>query len=540
VDCKYHWKKAQWGVLGSERMPAGIVYMDITFKQPKGYWLDRASVFVTVSEDMSTYAIAAPHRSGTATSRSLTSDHAVQITDHYGPRILTGAKTALVETKHDKFIPSVGVMGFELGGIGHESTTTKHRVGRWVFKGSLGRPKGCHGLQTLEWELSENELNPEQAHSQAYQTAFAFEHSERPVYMRVEVQGKLRSQSRQMVHKMLRFSSAFGKNDDSSTLTELDLGKHLEFRGSLDQVAQGLNMAMQMANCEGPLEVPDPTPAQFTPQASPYPVPDLPPAQFSTQAIPSPLPHSTLRPPLQQGPTAEQWTQRPALQQPPPSEQWSPGGSTIQGLSERLESQCHECRDPQNSAADPVAESLRRQLRGRLGNDIPACIHTEEERRDSEAMSNEDTLVNSESGSGRIVASPVAPGKGTGSPVKPGKGRAMPLDDIDQHVLDIMKIPALLMLLRFVATMLQWLSRPEVVRSVPTQKVVSGPDQQEPMDDNRRLEESTVRGRGEQADRYRSPVIDPLPSLQAVALKDLQVSGRRGVQGGLASSVYDF
>lgn len=51
VDCRYRWKKAQWGVLDTTERPAGIVYMDITFKQPPGYWLQSVTVFVTLSQD---------------------------------------------------------------------------------------------------------------------------------------------------------------------------------------------------------------------------------------------------------------------------------------------------------------------------------------------------------------------------------------------------------------------------------------------------------------------------------------------------------
>ncbi|KAL2193223.1 hypothetical protein P885DRAFT_45897, partial [Corynascus similis CBS 632.67] len=263
IDCKYHWRKAQWGVLGREQTPAGIVYMDITFKQPHGYWLERATVYITLSEDMSSYALGAPRRDRTKLRRSLESDYAVQITEHYGPRYLTGTKTVHTQTKEDAFVPTVGVMGFEFGGIGTTFSTSKERVGRWVFKGTVCRPQGRDGLRTLVWELSENSLNPEQVHNQTYQTAFAFEHSRRPVFMRVEIEGKLRDRSRQMKHGLLRFSSTFGKKDHS-TLTELDLSRQVEFNKSLDQIAHGLDMSMQMENCGNvPVEVPDPMPTHF-------------------------------------------------------------------------------------------------------------------------------------------------------------------------------------------------------------------------------------------------------------------------------------
>ncbi|AEO68501.1 uncharacterized protein THITE_51372, partial [Thermothielavioides terrestris NRRL 8126] len=263
IDCKYHWKKAQWGVLGREETPAGVVYMDITFKQPHGYWLERASVFITLSEDMSSYALSAPRQASTQPTRSLSSEYAVQFTNYYGPRLLTGTKTVSAESKEHTFVPTIGAMGFQLGGIGLKSNSSAERVGRWVFKGTLCRPKGRDGLRTLEWELSENSINPDQVHGQTYQTAFAFEHSKRPVFMRVEVEGKLRDRSRQMKHELLKFSSSFGRKDNS-TLTELDLGRNVEFRKPLDHIAQSLDMAMQWENTGNlPVEVPDPAGAQF-------------------------------------------------------------------------------------------------------------------------------------------------------------------------------------------------------------------------------------------------------------------------------------
>jgi hypothetical protein len=265
IDCKYHWKRAQWGVLGSEKRPAGIVYMDITFKQPTGYWLDRASVFVTLSEDTSSYALVGPHRRSFPFPKPwLQSDYAVQITEHYGPRLLTGTKTLRSEAKANHFVPTISAGGFEVAGMGHQSYTSKQRVGRWVFKGTVGKPRGGDGFRTLEWELSENELDPDQTHNQEYHTAFAFEHSLRPVFMRVEVEGKIRSKARQLKHDLLKFSSQFGVTDNS-TLTHLNFKKNVFFNKDLDHAAKGLDMAMQMENCERlPVEVPDPAPAQFT------------------------------------------------------------------------------------------------------------------------------------------------------------------------------------------------------------------------------------------------------------------------------------
>lgn len=280
IDCKYHWKKAQWGVLGNDRRPAGIVYMDITFRQPHGYWLECASVFITLSEDAASYALVAPHRWKKQPRRrgdgSSGSDYTVQLTEHYGPRYLTGRKTTASESRATRLTPSIGVAGVDVGGMGFESSTSHERAGRWTFRGLVGRPKGGFGLRTLQWELSENALDPDQAHSQEYHTAFAFEHSQRPVFMRVEVEGKLRSRGRQLKHDWLAFSS-WSRRRDHSTLTHMDFGGAMAFDKSLDALARGLDKAMQEENVDkGPVEVPDPMPALFAPERA-SPAPTMPP-----------------------------------------------------------------------------------------------------------------------------------------------------------------------------------------------------------------------------------------------------------------------
>ncbi|AEO58521.1 hypothetical protein MYCTH_2305912, partial [Thermothelomyces thermophilus ATCC 42464] len=113
----------------------------------------------------------------------------------------------------------------------------------------------------LEWDLSENSINPEQAHSQTYHTAFGFEHSKRPLFMRVEVEGKLRGRSRQMKHDLLKFSPRSAE----IYIDGDDFARHVEFKKPLDQIARSLDMAMQMENIKKiPVEMPDQMPAQFT------------------------------------------------------------------------------------------------------------------------------------------------------------------------------------------------------------------------------------------------------------------------------------
>jgi hypothetical protein len=267
VDCKYHWRKAQWGVLGQQKNPAGIIYMDITFKQPHGYSLQNATVYITLGED-NPHVSSEKGRPGRKQQASLTTAYSVQMTDHFGPRFLTGTETLMSEIKTSSFMPTFGAAGFELGGVGIQSAIAKDRISRWKFKGTVARSRDGEGFRTLEWELVENELDPQQAHSQIFHTGFAFEHSQRPVFMRVEVQGRLKSKGRQLKHGALRFSSSLGKKDNA-TITEIGLTKTNPSNQCLDAIAEGLDMAMQQENYSAiPIVVPEPTMVSFTTQSS--------------------------------------------------------------------------------------------------------------------------------------------------------------------------------------------------------------------------------------------------------------------------------
>ncbi|KAK1623593.1 hypothetical protein BDP81DRAFT_465232 [Colletotrichum phormii] len=247
VQCKYQWRKAQWGVLGPSRHPAGIVYIDITIKQPPGHTPSNATVLITLSEQ-NTLGLDA--RGGRRTQRhvrtSLESDYAVQVTEFFGPQFLTGPRIVTSEIRARAFEPTLGAGGFfELGGMGTRQSKMREVIDSWTFKGTVKRAKNGEGFRSLEWELNESEIynNPFRKHN--FHTGFAFEHSGRPIIMCVEVEGRLKSKMRQSRHKLLRFCSKSGDTDNSMT-TEIDLSSATSvFKKQLDGIAHGLNMAMQ-------------------------------------------------------------------------------------------------------------------------------------------------------------------------------------------------------------------------------------------------------------------------------------------------------
>ncbi|KAF7555713.1 hypothetical protein G7Z17_g1971 [Cylindrodendrum hubeiense] len=261
IDCRYHWKKAEWGLLGTRQTPAAILYIDITFRQPPGHWLQTASVFVTLSENDASYALVKPSRQSIANY----SNNSVQMTEHFGPRTLVGIPSNESQTKCTKATPTVGFTGLEVGGIGFESSTTKDKASQWVFQGSLRTPKDGSSYRTLQWDLSPNKLNPTQLFRQDFSTGFAFQHRRQPIYMRVEINGKLGSKGKQILQ---RFSTAFGSKD-KSTLTFMDLRNTSMFNKSLDETAKCLDLEMKMENLrKTPMELPHSIPAQFVSEES--------------------------------------------------------------------------------------------------------------------------------------------------------------------------------------------------------------------------------------------------------------------------------
>ncbi|KAK1517867.1 uncharacterized protein CCOS01_12124 [Colletotrichum costaricense] len=272
VECKYKWKKAQWGTLGPTRHPAGVVYIDITIKQPPGHILNNATVLITLTEQNTVELEAGGGRRKPKQVRtSLESDYAVQVTEFFGPQFLIGPRIVTSEIKEKALEPTLGAGGFfELGGMGIRQSKMRELVDSWTFKGTVKRAKGGEGFRSLEWELNGSEIDSIPFRKHNFHTAFAFEHSGRPIIMCVEVEGRLKSMMRQTKHRFLRFCSKSGDTDNSMT-TEIDLSSATStFKKRLDGIAHGLNMAMQKENHDDtPVEMPRPMPATFEEESPP-------------------------------------------------------------------------------------------------------------------------------------------------------------------------------------------------------------------------------------------------------------------------------
>ncbi|KAI8626244.1 hypothetical protein F5Y19DRAFT_466616 [Xylariaceae sp. FL1651] len=271
VDCKFLFKKSQWGTL-EDHDAAGIIYLDLAFSQPKDCRLKSATVQVTLDDDDEHLVRQFPAHS---------SRPPVQIVK-YGPRHMTGEPQYERVATRNTFIPSVDVGPFGgAGGVGRESAKVVVRECRWMFEshlmtGGRKRAKNNWAYKVLQWHVTENELESQSLHSNTVHTAFSFVHGGQPFFMRVEVNGRLESRTSDLGHQIrhqmrkLRFPANPQSARYATTLINFN-GPH-KYTTPLDGLVQGLELAMEHDNMTAPVEVKRPQRPRFYEDQPPAPV----------------------------------------------------------------------------------------------------------------------------------------------------------------------------------------------------------------------------------------------------------------------------
>ncbi|KAJ3535298.1 hypothetical protein NM208_g7129 [Fusarium decemcellulare] len=260
VDCRFLFKKSRWGVLGDNRFPAGIIYLDLNFGPPQGCKVKSATVTVTLDD-----ADRCLHPYRTRSDRAYhTSNCPVQMTDWYGPKQLIGEEKSTEFKRTMRMAPELHVMGGGASGVGVDSEKTFKYSSRWTFNGQLLPGKNTWTYKTLKWDLKDNDFEIQASRSSRVHTAFAFEHAGQPFLMKVEIEGKLEKWKHRVKSK-LRFGSSKNQ-DEGQTTTLIDFKSPELFQSRLDELARSLPRAMEMENYEAiPVEIPDTLPASFQP-----------------------------------------------------------------------------------------------------------------------------------------------------------------------------------------------------------------------------------------------------------------------------------
>ncbi|KAJ8128046.1 hypothetical protein O1611_g5590 [Lasiodiplodia mahajangana] len=185
IDCRFLFTKSKWGLMDWE--PAGIIYMDLTFHESKGYRLHSATVTIrleNVEKDSSKIVSQAAHVKKPI--------RPLQITNWYGPKYITGAKKSVQRRDAFRLNPNVQFagLGASVGELHRESISTSSS--RWRFYGQLLSSERGWKYDTLQWELSENDFERQTSHNNTVHTAFTFHHDGRPFFINVDIEGKLK------------------------------------------------------------------------------------------------------------------------------------------------------------------------------------------------------------------------------------------------------------------------------------------------------------------------------------------------------------
>lgn len=305
IDLKWNFRQSQWGCIEGDR-PAGILYLDIGLHSHGEYKLASINVEVTLEDveaDPSGAAVAGNAPKNTAKTK-------VQMTDWFGPKHILGREHPQLVTKESKLQPSFEGFGFGFGGVGSSVQKVTPINSRWELAGRLKRPDrwknhlagGRHYkvaaqrlslvfdpnkslilvamVQTLQWTVTENEL--ESARNNTIRVAFTFEHGGQPFHMHAKVDGTLMRKRDRFVNRLkdLRFGPRRDRPGDVSTTY---IGTYNGNRKPLDELAKGLDLAMQEKNWKSrPTEIPEPEQATFG-EIQPHPDPLLTPSSHETE-----------------------------------------------------------------------------------------------------------------------------------------------------------------------------------------------------------------------------------------------------------------
>lgn len=232
--------------------------MELNFDQPSDCTLESATIQVTLDEDDEGLD---PYRVDSLPD----SECPVLITDYFGPGQIVGTSKRVLVSQSRKLEPSINALGNggSLGGITNNKTF--QHESRWMFRSHRVPDDRARGQtwdhRILKWEMTENDIEKYPVHSNKVFTAFAYEHSGQPFLMKVEISGKLRSRSDRLKNLTKKFGPRARRQEDiSSTL----IGAYLGHRRPLDELAKGLDSAMEMENQRlVPLVVPDAQTASF-------------------------------------------------------------------------------------------------------------------------------------------------------------------------------------------------------------------------------------------------------------------------------------
>lgn len=240
IDCCFRFANTKWGHI--DNASSGVIFIDLTIQQPEDCRLTNALTTITLTPADSKVSKAeseTQNRNKTTKGAPIVqpepSSSGLEITDFFGPREIYGnPHEASISTKY-RFQPDINAPLVTIGGVGVEHTKESTDTRRWKFEGwrrgvvceedmtfrtkgwkkHNSRPTDDTKAETIKsaypaaryrqilWRLEENQHETQVSRSPTFHTAFAFEHGNKPFFLDVEFEGKLRHRHHRALERLV-------------------------------------------------------------------------------------------------------------------------------------------------------------------------------------------------------------------------------------------------------------------------------------------------------------------------------------------------
>ncbi|KAI0899781.1 hypothetical protein F4806DRAFT_265298 [Annulohypoxylon nitens] len=245
VACRFLFRESRWGVLSPDKNPGGIVYLDLTFTEPRACRLKSTAIKLTLNEedeDLHRY-----FNAGDSLAKATVPVHIIK----YGPQSLHGQTDEVFRTENNTLNPRIDVTG--LGGVSaieRNSGRTYIQRNQWKFS-CQSIPNRLNRPTTLEWDLIENRLDKRPRRDNTFHTAFAFEHDGQPFFMQIRISGYLEGTTPQLLDKAkrgLKKKLKFGDDSQSATTLVNFGGRNNPYQDPLDELVENIPFDMMKRN----------------------------------------------------------------------------------------------------------------------------------------------------------------------------------------------------------------------------------------------------------------------------------------------------
>jgi len=184
VDCCLLMSKSRWGQLHNQE--SGVMYLDLTFHQPAGCKLSEATITMEFF--------------GVDSTDNEAGSSGLEVTEYFGPRMLTGERRECRGYRNTTFNPRIGTpIGLTAEAVSISRSSEVIHASRWKFTGTrLAAETTKSSSQTrrsrcrqLVWHLEENKLEKQAAQQPTVHSALAFHHNSQPFFLDIRVEAKM-------------------------------------------------------------------------------------------------------------------------------------------------------------------------------------------------------------------------------------------------------------------------------------------------------------------------------------------------------------